>query len=172
MVRPPLPLLPQLPPRGLATVLRITRAETRTDATQALSAPVNKRSAAVLLLMHVRRQYYRENKYAYHKIIAPQDRSALDADLRRSRPARALYLARRSDSATIVLPRSSRAASPTSGAPVSNAAPLNLSTRAGTINVALPNHAVSTTSVAPPSRVFQRGCPPSVPPDLSVTRLV
>ena len=62
-VRPPLPLPSQLPAWGLATVLRITRTVTPTNASQAPSAPVTDRSTPVRLLLPARRQHCQEKTH-------------------------------------------------------------------------------------------------------------
>ena len=56
VVRPPLPLPLQLLPRGFATVFRITRLESRLDASQVPAGPVMDRSTAVRLIVLTRRQ--------------------------------------------------------------------------------------------------------------------
>ena len=76
---------------------------------------------------------------------------------------------RRSGPASLVSPEYPGASPSTSEARASNAALLNLGTRAGGINAALPNHAPrSTTTVAPSRRLFQRGYPPPSSPGHAV----
>ena len=146
VVRPSLPLPPQLPPRGFATVLRITRVETLTDVRKAPSAPVTDRSTAVRSLQPIRRQHCRENKMRSAPTCPISPRALPRTSDRRSDPASPVSL------------KSPQASPLASGVRALNASPLSLSMRAGVSNAALPNHAPrSTKSVAPARRFIQRG---------------
>ena len=72
VVRPPPPLPPQLPPRGSVKVLRITRTEAQTDASQAPFALVTDRSRAGRPLLPVRRQHCREKNINFTRFSRPR----------------------------------------------------------------------------------------------------
>ena len=150
VARPPLTLPPQLPPRGFTAVLRITRAETQTDTSQAPSSPVTDWSTAVRLLLPVRKT-----------LISLDARvPGLLSAQRRPAPLTPRALLRTSGRRSDYRGNPGRRPRRRELAPQTSLQ-LNLGTRAGAIKAALPNHAPrSTTSVAPSRHLLQRGSPP------------
>ena len=155
-----MPFPPRLPRRGFATVPRTIRTVASADASLAPSAPVTDRSTAARLLLPARRQHCREIIVYFTTCTRP--RFTQHSAQPRAAPPRVLLrpLYRRSDSSRPVVPGGGAGVFADDGGPASNAAPLTMGTRAGVVNVALPNHAPrGTTPVAPSSRSCQRGCP-------------